>query len=144
MLREKTNGLTPEIYTELRRIVGFQAYPMEDVTMALEKTLFSVVIYDDDKPVGIGRIVGDDRIVFFIKDVVVDPDYQKKSIGHTIMHSLMRYIEGKACKNAYVGLMSTPHNEDFYKKLGFIQRPTTNFGHGMVKFVNTACEMDNL
>ncbi|MFC7679067.1 GNAT family N-acetyltransferase [Paenibacillus sp. GCM10028914] len=136
MLKKVTNTLTPEIYIELRRKVGFKQYSFEDVAMALEKTLFSVVIYDADKPVGIGRVLGDDRVVFFIKDVVVDPDYQNRSIGHDIMLSLMEYIEGKACKNAYVGLMSTPNKEGFYKKFGFIQRPNEEFGHGMVKFVN--------
>lgn len=95
MLRKEPNVLTPQIYAELRRKVDFQEYSLEDVAQALEKTLFSVVIFDDDKPIGIGRIVGDDRIVFFIKDVVVDPEYQKQSIGYTIMHSLMTYIQEK-------------------------------------------------
>lgn len=136
MLRKELDALTPELYIELRRKVEFEDYSIEDVTQALEKTLFSVVIYDDDVPVGIGRIVGDDRIVFFIKDVVVDPSYQNKSIGTAIMKALMEYIEGKACNNAYVGLMSTPKKEGFYKKFGFIERPTEKYGHGMVKFVN--------
>jgi N-acetylglutamate synthase-like GNAT family acetyltransferase len=136
MLRKELNALTPQIYTELRRKVDFQEYSFEDVAQAIEKTLFSVVIFDGDKPIGIGRIVGDDRIVFFIKDVVVDPDYQKQSIGYTIMQSLMIYIQEKACENAYIGLMATPNTEGFYEKFGFIQRPNKDFGHGMVKFVN--------
>lgn len=140
MLNNKMNALTPEIYIKLRRKVDFQDYSIEDVAMALEKTLFSVVIYDDEKPIGIGRVIGDDRIVFFIKDVVVDPDYQKQSIGHRIMQFIMKYIEEKACPNAYVGLMSTPNKEGFYEKFGFIQRPNQEFGHGMVKFVNTTNE----
>lgn len=143
MLRKELNGLTPEMYAELRQKVDFQYYSPEDVARALEKTLFSVVIYDDDKPIGIGRIVGDDRIVFFIKDVVVDPDYQKQSIGHSIMSSLMMYLEEKACENAYVGLMATPNTEKFYEKFGFIQRPTKDFGHGMVRFMNKASKIDN-
>jgi len=109
---------------------------LEDVAQALEKTLYSVVIFDDDKPIGIGRIVGDDRIVFFIKDVVVDPDYQKQSIGYSIMDSLMTYIQQQACENAYIGLMATPNTERFYEKFGFMQRPNKDFGHGMVRFVN--------
>lgn len=135
MLRTEGNALTPQIYTELRRKVDFQAYALEDVAQALEKTLFSIVIFDDEKPVGIGRIVGDDRIVFFIKDIVVDPEYQKQHIGYSIMQSLMLYIEEKACENAYVGLMATPNTEKFYEKFGFIQRPNHAFGHGMVKYV---------
>lgn len=141
MLRKVCNALTPDIYLKLRQEVHFQEYASPDIAEALEKTLFSVVIYDDEKPVGIGRVLGDDRIVFFIKDVVVAPGYQNQSIGSIIMDSLMEYIEGKACKNAYVGLMSTPNKEPFYQKFGFIQRPTADFGHGMVKFVHTSGEI---
>lgn len=143
MLRKEANALTPQMYAELRRKVDFQEYLLVDVAKALEKTLFSVVIFDDHKPVGIGRIVGDDRIVFFIKDVVVDPEYQKQSIGYTIMHSLMNYIQEKACENAYIGLMATPKTEKFYEKFGFIQRPNQDFGHGMVKFVDKSYKIDN-
>jgi N-acetylglutamate synthase-like GNAT family acetyltransferase len=144
MLRREKNALTPDIYVELRRKVDFQEYAHDDVAMALKKTLFSVVIFDDSRAVGIGRVIGDDRIVFFLKDVVVDPEYQHRSIGSTIMQSLMEYIEGQACPNAYVGLMSTPNMEAFYTKFGFIQRPAKNLGHGMVKFVNPSFDTKNL
>ena len=81
LLRIEENGLNVEIYTELRALVGMPPYQPEDVKAALEGTLFSVVIWDDDDPVGIARVVGDRRVVFFIKDVVVHPDYQGKGIG---------------------------------------------------------------
>lgn len=135
--REIPNGLTPQIYCTLRAKVGFQPYAPEDVKTALKKTLFSVVICDGERPVGLARIVGDDRIVFFIKDVVVDPEYQHKEIGRHIVEALLRYIDRKACPNAYVGLMCTPHTEEFYEKFGFIRRPCKGLGNGMVKFVHT-------
>src|SRR5690606_5326320 len=143
MLRIIANGLTPEIYEELREKVGFQAYEQQDVAIALNNTLFSVVVYDGRRPIGIGRVVGDDRIVFFIKDVVVAPDYQSKAVGKVIMLALNEYIEEKACANAYVALMATPHTEEFYKKLGFIQRPTDTLGHGMVKYVHVNENLNN-
>ncbi|MEH7385795.1 GNAT family N-acetyltransferase [Bacillus sp. JJ1521] len=136
MLTKIKNGLTPNIYFELRQKASFQEYSFHDVEIALKNTLFSIVIYEDDRPIGIGRVVGDDRIVFFIKDVVVDPEFRQRSIGKLVMESLLEYIEEKACSNAYVGLMATPNTEKFYEKFGFIQRPTDTLGHGMVKFVN--------
>ncbi len=130
----KHNGLTPEIYTSLREKVHFKFYSASDVEMALRKNLYSVVIYDGSCPVGIGRVVGDDRIVFFIKDVVVDPQYQKKNIGNLVMQNILDYIAGKACEGAYIGLMSTCGTADFYKKMGFAERPNASQGPGMVKF----------
>ena len=136
MLMVKQGALTPDIYMELRHKVKFQEYAREDVEMALQRTLFSVVVFQDNKPVGMGRVVGDGRIVFFIKDVVVDPSYQRQSIGTLVMETILDYIEAQACPNAYVGLMSTPKMEAFYEKFGFVKRPTEDMGHGMVKFVN--------
>ncbi len=128
------DGLTPEIYINLRKKVNFKFYGADDVALALRKNLYSVVVYDGTVPVGIGRVVGDDRIVFFIKDIVVDPQYQKKNIGNLVMQNILNYIAGKACEGAYIGLMSTCGTEEFYKKMGFIERPNASLGPGMVKF----------
>lgn len=128
------NALTPEIYIDVRKQVNFKYYEYEDVKIALKNTLYSVVIFDEGKPIGISRIVGDGRIVFFIKDVVVIPEYQKLKIGSLLMRRLEQYIKETACDGAYIGLMSTPGQTEFYKKFGFIERPTAEFGPGMVKY----------
>ena len=46
-----------------------------------------------------GRIIGDDRIAFFIKDVVVHPDYQDEGIGKLVMDKLLNYIKIKGCED---------------------------------------------
>lgn len=130
------NFLTPEIYIDIRKKVDFKYYNYEDVEIALKNSLYTVVILDNKKPIGILRVVGDGRIVFFIKDVVVDPDYQKRNIGTMLMNKMQEYISKTACDGAYIGLMSTPGRAEFYKKFGFIQRPTDELGPGMVKFHN--------
>ena len=128
------NALTPEIYIDVRKQVNFKYYEYEDVEIALKNSLYTVVVFDDGKPIGIARIVGDGRIVFFIKDVVVIPDYQNQKIGSMLMTKLEQYISETACDDAYIGLMSTPGQTDFYKKFGFIERPSKEFGPGMVKY----------
>ena len=130
----KDYALTPQIYCDLREKVEFKPYLVEDIEIALSNSLYTVVIFDKQIPIGIARIVGDDKIVFFIKDVVVDPQYQKLKIGSLLMKSMFDYISSKACEGAYIGLMSTPCCTDFYKKYGFIERPTDGLGPGMVKF----------
>ncbi|SJN43018.1 Ribosomal-protein-alanine acetyltransferase [Marinilactibacillus psychrotolerans 42ea] len=130
------NSLTADIFIKLRGTANFDNYKTEDIEVAIEKNLFSIVVYDDDKPIGMGRIVGDDRIAFFIKDVIVDPQYQHMKVGNTIMTSLLDYIKSKGCEGAYTGLMSTPNKENFYKKYGFIERPNDSLGSGMVKFLS--------
>lgn len=129
------NKLSADIFSKLRSAKYFQEYELSDIEIALNNTLYSIVIYDDKEPIGMGRIVGDDRIAFFIKDVVVDSLYRKKGIGHLIMKKLLQYIDFKGCDKAYIGLMSTPGKESFYRKYGFIERPNEDYGHGMIKFL---------
>ncbi len=70
------DALTAELYVSVRDAVGFYHYDREDARMALDGGLYSVVAYVDGQVAGIGRVVGDGRIAFFIKDLVVLPQYQ--------------------------------------------------------------------
>lgn len=47
------DGVTPEIYESVRKSVGMEEYKREDVEIALKHTLFSVVVWEKDRPVGI-------------------------------------------------------------------------------------------
>ena len=130
------NGVTVDIFIKLRKLGPFKEYNEEDVRLALQHTLYSVVVYDDEKAVGMARVVGDGRICFFIKDVVVVPEYHKQGIGTLIMKNLFSYFKANACLNAYIGLMSTPNVESFYEKFGFIRRPNKEQGAGMILYYN--------
>jgi len=129
------NAMTVDIYSNLRKTGPFIPYGDEDVAVALENSLYNVVVFDKyNNAIGMARIVGDGRIVFIIKDVVVTPEFQKQGLGDLIMKRLFKYIQEHACENAYIGLMSTPHKEGFYENYGFIRRPNINYGAGMVMF----------
>lgn len=131
----KENSLTVDLYVSLRERVGFYKYSREDVSHALKNTLYNLVVYDKKKdPIGMLRIIGDGKIVFFIKDFIVVPEYQKKGIGSLMFKRIWEYLERHACDNAYLGLMSTENSEGFYEKLGFIKRPSPGLGAGMVMF----------
>lgn len=140
MFEVEKNGLVAEIYEELRDKVQWQHYDIEDVRQALRYTLFSVVIRENGRPVGIGRVVGDGRIAFFIKDVVVDPSRQHQGIGRMIMEQLMDYIWQAGCPNAYVGLMSLDGTEGFYEQFGFRKRPHQGLGSGMTQLLKSPAE----
>jgi len=132
----KKNTLNAKTFSLLREDEHFKEYPINDIEEALKNTLFSVLLLVDDEPAGMGRIVGDGRIAFFIKDVAVKDEYQNQGFGKIIMNHLLSYIEDKGCDNAYIGLMATPNKEYFYEKFDFIRRPNEKFGSGMVKFLN--------
>jgi GNAT superfamily N-acetyltransferase len=126
------NGLTWEIFDSIRRYANMPIYEKDDIIEALKNTLYSVVIYDDKRPIAIGRVVGDGRIAFFIKDVVVHPDYRNKHLGSMVINDLLDYIDSCCCEKPYIALMAMPDTEEFYEKFGFIRRPNENFGSGMI------------
>ncbi|MBW3083092.1 GNAT family N-acetyltransferase [Bifidobacterium phasiani] len=134
----RRNALTAEIYEGIRETAGFHRYRREDVQAALDGGLFSVVVTVDDVPAGIGRLVGDGRIAFFVKDLVVAPEYRHLGIGSMVLDELIGYVRAHCCEHAYVGLMSTPGKEGFYERHGFTRRPTADLGSGMVRFVDPA------
>ncbi|PAT01627.1 GNAT family N-acetyltransferase [Candidatus Izimaplasma bacterium ZiA1] len=134
-MKIQENALTAAIYTKLRNTGPFMPYLEDDIDISLKNSLYSIVIYDDlNNAIGIARIIGDNRITFIIKDVVVLPEYQKQGIGELLIKYLFAYISKHACENAYIGLMSTIHKEGFYEKYGFIRRPNEKYGSGMVMF----------
>ena len=93
-IRTEPNGLTPEIYASVRKSVGMKEYNREDVETALQNTLFSVVIREKEQPIGIGRVIGDGRIAFFIKDVAIIPERQGQGIGIMIMEKQIIVLVG--------------------------------------------------
>jgi len=132
------DALTAELYESVRETADFHHYGIEDVRTALSGGLCSVVAYVDGEVAGIGRVVGDGRIAFFIKDLVVLPEYRHCGVGAAMLDALIDRIREQCCDHAYVGLMSTPGKEQFYEGHGFIRRPTGGFGSGMVRFVDHA------
>ena len=65
--------------------VGWGHY--EDIIskVALDNTLYSVSLYDEDKIIGYGRIIGDLACLLYIQDIMVRKEYQGKNVGSKIM-----------------------------------------------------------
>jgi ribosomal protein S18 acetylase RimI-like enzyme len=86
----------------------------------LDKSSFVYSIYDQDKLIGMGRIV-EDGIFCMFYDIVIHKDYQGRGIGKMIMNNLLAFIKDK--KYSSVSLFADPNNKDFlipfYNKFGF-------------------------
>jgi ribosomal protein S18 acetylase RimI-like enzyme len=86
---------------------------------SLKHSIHCITVKDNEKIVGMGRIVGDGSIYFYIQDIVVHPDYQKHGIGKEIMHLLVAYLNENAPDKAFVGLFASQGKESFYEKFDF-------------------------
>ncbi|WP_208586199.1 GNAT family N-acetyltransferase [Gracilibacillus suaedae] len=111
---------TLDEYISLCSSVGWRDFMNCDVAeTSLRNTVFSVIIKDNNKVIGMGRIVGDGAIYYYIQDIVVHPKYQGYGIGKEIINTLMSYIENNAPNKAFIGLFASEGKVDFYEKYGF-------------------------
>ncbi len=124
-----------EEFIALRSKVGWGELDAKLAQVSLNNSLFHVTMYFKGKLIGMGRVVGDDAMYFYIQDVVVDPDYQRLGIGAALMDKIEGYLFESAKKGATIGLLSAQGKESFYAHYGYTQRPNNVLGHGMCKFV---------
>ncbi|MCW8832226.1 MAG: GNAT family N-acetyltransferase [Colwellia sp.] len=122
-------------FLALRAKVGWQGVADNIARASLDNSLFHVVIYDDVKLVGMGRVIGDGIMYFYIQDVVVDPDYQGLGIGAALMEQVENYLSNTAKEGSTIGLLAAKGKEAFYARYGYIERPNTSLGNGMCKFI---------
>lgn len=136
MITIEENKISVADFNRLTDKVGWGTRDEKVVEEALNNTLYSVSIYDDNKVVGYGRIIGDKTIFLYIQDIMVIPEYQGKKIGSKIMNVLLNQIEEykRVNPNIRTYLGASKGKEEFYKKFGFITRSEADLGEGMVLF----------
>lgn len=134
MIRIKENINNVDEFNLLYDSVGWGAYDKKISKKALNNTYYSVSIYDDNKIIGYGRLIGDGICFMYIHDVMVMPEYQNKKIGTSIMNKLIEKIETieKENPDVRVYLGASKGKEGFYKRFGFIERQDADLGAGMI------------
>lgn len=115
------NVLTAEDFIRLKVATGFIDRPLQQVEKALENGLFNVSAICDGKVVGMGRLVGDGAMYWYLQEIIVLPEYQGKGIGKCIVNRLIEYIKNTAIPGTKVdvGLTAVAGKEPFYEKFGF-------------------------
>ena len=106
------------VYNALRASVGWDVLDPKTTQEALQKSSFTVCVYDEDRLIGFGRIVGDGALYFYIQDVMIHPTLQRQGLGTRVMGELMQYLQ-KAENGSFIGLMAVPGTERFYESFDF-------------------------
>lgn len=131
------NQLTTEDFIRLFQSAGWGNPSNELVQVSLENSYVTFSVEEDGMVVAMARLLGDGGMAFYLKDLVVLPEYQGRGIGKFLIAHVEKYIKGemkdgwKTC----LELMSAKGKEDFYKKQGFEERPTVTGGAGMMKMI---------
>lgn len=134
MISIKENVNSVEEFNYLYDTVGWESYDEKISEKALKNTIYSVSVYEDNKIIGYGRLIGDEICFLYIHDVMVIPKYQNKKIGTQIMDKLLEKVNQIKLENPYVRvyLGASKGKEKFYERFGFITREDANLGSGMI------------
>lgn len=122
-------------FCDLRVKAGWGQIDLDLARTALENSLFHVVVRNRGKLIGMGRVIGDGALNFYIQDIVVDPGFQKQGIGTAVMAEIERCLRSVARKGSTIGLLAAKGKEDFYARFDYVPRPSDGLGNGMCKFV---------
>ncbi|MBU2551549.1 MAG: GNAT family N-acetyltransferase [Proteobacteria bacterium] len=110
-------------YARLRQAVGWPPVDPRAASAALNASLFAVRVALQDDVIGMGRIIGDGGLYFYVQDVMILPEHQKGGLGRRIMQTLTRWLDDHAPPGAFVGLMAARGAAGFYRRHGFAERP---------------------
>lgn len=117
----KYNELTAEQFIELWETVWGDGPSLEQTRLAMQHTLFRISVWDGEQIVAMARMIGDMGLDYYIKDVVVRPEYQHKGIGRLLIKELLKFISNNGVKGTdiFVELCAAPDKIPFYNKFGF-------------------------
>lgn len=117
----KHNELTAEQFIYLWESVWGQGPSPEQTKLAMEHTLFRISVFEGSRIVAMARMIGDMGLDYYIKDVIVLPEYQGKGIGRMMINELLEFVNknGVSGTDIFVELCAMPDKIPFYEKFGF-------------------------
>jgi GNAT superfamily N-acetyltransferase len=114
--------ISPIEYRFLAESVGWAVTQTDEILRKkLEATLFIAVAENSEtgEVIGCALVLGDGLSFFYVKDVMVHRDWQRKRVGSAIMKEIKRWLDVNAPDHALVGLFTGEGLTPFYQQTGF-------------------------
>jgi len=117
----QNNVLQPQDFVRLRVLTGFADIPIEHAKRALDGGLINVSAIYGDQLIGMGRMVGDGAMYWYLQEIIVLPEFQKQGVGAKIVQHLVDYDISLSATGKFTTIcgVSAKGKEDFCRKLGF-------------------------
>ena len=133
------NQLQVEDFIRLFAGAGWGELPWDMVETSLANSYATFSVKSGDKVIAMARLLGDGAMSFFLKDFVVEPEYQGSGIGRVLLTHVEEYIRAqlKPGWEGYLQLVSSKGKEGFYQKLGYAVHPHEHSGPGMSKWIKS-------
>lgn len=100
---------------DLFQIVEWGTRDVNEIKDAFVQSSYVCIAMDGDDVVGFGRSMDDGRYYAMLVDVVIDPRYQGKGIGKSIVKTLRTSLKGYE----FITLTAAPQKHEFYSKIGW-------------------------
>jgi GNAT superfamily N-acetyltransferase len=100
----------------------------------LPRFVYAVTARFQGEVIAFARVVGDGGLCFYIQEIVVHPDHQKRGIAETFMEHIVGFLKRNAPKRSYIGVFPRKGLEPFYRRYGFWERPNGIMGAGRMQF----------
>lgn len=117
-----------EDYVSLRLRSGMGNKDLKRSEVALKNSLFIVALYDEEKLIGFGRVVGDGGITYVVSDIMVDKDYQRRGLAEQVMKAIDGYFEENTYEDSYICLIANHPADLLYNKHKFEYLPENKYG----------------
>lgn len=95
-----------------------QGVPLNLELDELDKTADHFVVYNEEKPIGAGRIREIESGTGKVERVCVLPTYRGKHLGNLMMHALEKHAVSKGLNKIILNAQS--YAIPFYEKLGYV------------------------
>ncbi len=127
---------TVEEYSRLIAAVGFKPRDPVAISTALAQSIFSICAQSNGNIIGMGRVIGDGGLHYYLTDVIVHPAHQRRGVGSRIVQALTAFVERVPFKNTWVGIFPVEGTADFYARFGYkAQLPS---GPAMYRWLNSS------
>ncbi len=105
----------------LTKCCGISGFGTETIRLWLSEMMEKLSVFDGDRLVAMARMIGDLELDYFIKDVVVRPEYQHRGIGKLLIQELLAFIRQHGIRNTniFTELCAMPDKIPFYERFGF-------------------------
>jgi N-acetylglutamate synthase-like GNAT family acetyltransferase/uncharacterized glyoxalase superfamily protein PhnB len=114
----------------LIRAVGWDRFTnFETAPHVLSVAKFSVTAVVENRVVGCAFVTTDGAGFYYMRDVIVHPDWQRRGVGQALMQTLMGRVRAEVPERSLVGLFTGENLNDFYADAGF--RGPANGLYGM-------------
>jgi len=135
--RIEKNTLLPEEHMALWEAAGWGTLDRDLVETSLRGSYATFAARDGGRIIAMARLIGDGGMAFYLKDLIVSPDYQGKGIGRELLSYVEDFVRGELKEGwwSYLQLMSAKNKEEFYLKCGYKAHPHEHSGAGFTNVI---------